>query len=98
MKDRKKNVKKQALQGDIYSSPSPPATNQNKLSANDARAIKTVLVDCQNTQKAGPGRGSSTRRSLNIGVIHSSNKGESSNTKPTRQRRKSGTNPSFLSP
>ncbi|KNA22480.1 hypothetical protein SOVF_033850 isoform A [Spinacia oleracea] len=89
MKDRKKNVKKQALQGDIYSSPSPPATNQNKLSANDARAIKTVLVDCQNTQKAGPGRGSSTRRSLNIGVIHSSNKGESSNTKPTRQRRKS---------
>lgn len=89
MKDRKKNVKKQALQGDNYSSPSPTSTNQNKLSANDARAVKIIVVESQNAQKAGQGRGSSSRRNSNIGVIRSTNKGESSHTKSTRQRRKS---------
>ncbi|XP_021774529.1 TSL-kinase interacting protein 1-like isoform X4 [Chenopodium quinoa] len=90
MKDRKKNVKKQALQGENHSSPLPTATNQNKLSANDARAVKIVLVDSQNGQKVSPGKGSSTRRCSSIGVIRSSNKGEPSHKKPSRQRRKSG--------
>ncbi|XP_021774528.1 TSL-kinase interacting protein 1-like isoform X3 [Chenopodium quinoa] len=89
MKDRKKNVKKQALQGENHSSPLPTATNQNKLSANDARAVKIVLVDSQNGQKVSPGKGSSTRRCSSIGVIRSSNKGEPSHKKPSRQRRKS---------
>ncbi|XP_057549347.1 TSL-kinase interacting protein 1 isoform X2 [Amaranthus tricolor] len=87
MKDRKKNVKKRSLQGDSYSSPSPTtATNQNKLSGNDARAVKIILIDSQNVQKAGQARGSS-RRNSNMGVIRSSNKGESSQTK-SKQRRK----------
>lgn len=90
MKDRKKNVKKRSLQGDSYSSPSPTtATNQNKLSGNDARAVKIILIDSQNVQKAGQARGSS-RRNSNMGVIRSSNKGESSQTK-SKQRRKTGT-------
>ncbi|XP_021760120.1 TSL-kinase interacting protein 1-like isoform X1 [Chenopodium quinoa] len=90
MKDRKKNVKKQALQGENHSSSLPTATNQNKLSANDARAVKIVLVDSQNGQKVSPGKGPSTRRCSSIGVIRSSNKGEPSHKKPSRQRRKSG--------
>uniref|UniRef100_A0A803NDE4 TSL-kinase interacting protein 1 n=1 Tax=Chenopodium quinoa TaxID=63459 RepID=A0A803NDE4_CHEQI len=62
----------------------------NKLSANDARAVKIVLVDSQNGQKVSPGKGPSTRRCSSIGVIRSSNKGEPSHKKPSRQRRKSG--------
>uniref|UniRef100_A0A803NDM7 TSL-kinase interacting protein 1 n=1 Tax=Chenopodium quinoa TaxID=63459 RepID=A0A803NDM7_CHEQI len=34
--------------GENHSSSLPTATNQNKLSANDARAVKIVLVDSQN--------------------------------------------------
>lgn len=97
MKDRKKNVKKRTVQGENYSSPSPTTTNQNKMPGNDARGVKVVVVDSQNVQKAGQGKGSSTKRNSNIGVIRSSYKGESSHPKPTRQRRKSGTNfSSFL--
>lgn len=90
MKDRKKNVKKRTVQGENYSSPSPTTTNQNKIPGNDARGVKVVVVDSQNVQKAGQGKGSSTKRNSNIGVIRSSYKGESSHPKPTRQRRKCG--------
>ncbi|KAL2933236.1 TSL-kinase interacting protein 1 [Bienertia sinuspersici] len=91
----KKDLKKRAVQGENCSSPpttntTTTTTNQNKLSGNDARAVKTVVVDSQNVQKAGQGRGTSTKRNSNMGVIRSNYKGESSQTKPPRQRRKSG--------
>ncbi|KMT06246.1 hypothetical protein BVRB_7g161720 [Beta vulgaris subsp. vulgaris] len=90
-KDRKKNVNKRMPLGENYSPPSSTTTsNQIKLSGNDARAVKIVVVDSQNVQKAGQGRGSSARRNPNMGVIRSISKGESSHPKPPRQRRKTG--------
>lgn len=97
-KDRKKNVNKRMPLGENYSPPSSTTTsNQIKLSGNDARAVKIVVVDSQNVQKAGQGRGSSARRNPNMGVIRSISKGESSHPKPPRQRRKTGTHsPSYI--
>ncbi|KAH9610896.1 hypothetical protein KSS87_015039 [Heliosperma pusillum] len=89
LKDRKKNVKKQSSQGENCA-PTSTFPNQNKSSANDLRTVKIVAVDGQNLEKAGNGKSSSNRRSSNLGVTRSSNKGESSPTKPTRQRRKTG--------
>ncbi|XP_074312045.1 TSL-kinase interacting protein 1 isoform X2 [Silene latifolia] len=90
LKDKKRNVKKQSSQGENCSAPTSSFPHQNKSSANDLRAVKIIAVDGQNVEKAGNGKGSSTRRSSNLGVTRSSNKGESSPTKSTRQRRKTG--------
>ncbi|GMH28760.1 hypothetical protein Nepgr_030603 [Nepenthes gracilis] len=93
LKDRKKNVKKRYAHAENCSVPSQTSfLNQNNPSGNDTRAVKFVLVDNQNIQKAGPGRGSSMRRNTNMGLNHSSNcsiKGDMSPMKDARQRRKS---------
>ncbi|XVF76419.1 hypothetical protein PTKIN_Ptkin13bG0264700 [Pterospermum kingtungense] len=90
LKDRKKNIRKRPSQGE-NSSPTSPNTvaNQSRASGNDARAVKLVLVDGQNIQKLGPGRGS-FKRNTNVGVNRTSGKGESNTMKPARQRRKPG--------
>ncbi|KAL9235895.1 hypothetical protein vseg_010626 [Gypsophila vaccaria] len=88
IKDRKKNVKKQSSPGETCSSPTSAFVYQNKLSGNDLRVVKIVAADSQNVEKATYGKGSSMRRSSNLGITKISNKGESSPTKSTRQRRK----------
>ncbi|GAB2264075.1 hypothetical protein Droror1_Dr00026209 [Drosera rotundifolia] len=87
-KDRKKNVKRRSPNREniSYSAPSS-LPNQSKHAGNDARAVKLVLVDSQNIQKAGNTKGSSVRRNRNVGVCR---KGETSPTKVSRQRRKPG--------
>lgn len=90
LKDRRKNVKKRPSQGEN----SPPAasstvSNQSRGSGQDARTIKLVLVDSQNIQKLGSGK-TSFKRNVNVGVNRSNNKGDSTNMKPARQRRKAG--------
>ncbi|KAK9733353.1 hypothetical protein RND81_04G062300 [Saponaria officinalis] len=93
IKDRKKNVKKQSSQGENCSSPTSTFPYPNKSSGNDLRAINIVATDGQNVEKAANGKGSSTRRSSNLGITRISNKRESSPTKSTRQRRKTGVVP-----
>ncbi|EOY07887.1 TSL-kinase interacting protein 1, putative isoform 1 [Theobroma cacao] len=90
LKDRKKNVRKRPSQGE-NSSPTSPSTvtNQSRASGHDARTVKLVLVDSQNIQKLGPGKGS-FKRNTNVGVNRSNSKGESNTMKPARQRRKPG--------
>ncbi|TYJ50761.1 hypothetical protein E1A91_A01G231600v1 [Gossypium mustelinum] len=96
LKDRKKNVRKRPSHGENISPTSPnTTTNQSRASGHDAHTVKLVLVESQNIQKLGPGKGSFKRNS-NVGVNRSNNKGESntmkvaSNTmKPARQRWKS---------
>lgn len=89
LKDRKKNVRKRPCQAEnCPPSPSRALPNQNKLSGNETRAIKFILVDSQNIQKTGNGRGSTLRRSGNLGVNRS--RGDLSPTKVSRQRRKPG--------
>lgn len=89
LKDRKKNGRKRSSQGETFSS-SAAFPNQNKLSGNDTRAVKIVVVDSHNIQKTGQGKGYLARRNSNISVSRSNGKGETSPIKSARQRRKSG--------
>ncbi|KAI5584897.1 hypothetical protein BDE02_06G111900 [Populus trichocarpa] len=88
LKDRRKNVRKRSSQGE-NGSPTTPSiiTNQNRASGHDTRTVKLVLVDSQNIQKLGGGKGS-LKRNVNLGVIRNNNKGDSTAMKPARQRRK----------
>ncbi|KAF9680256.1 hypothetical protein SADUNF_Sadunf06G0102400 [Salix dunnii] len=88
LKDRRKNVRKRSSQGE-NGSPTTPSiiTNQNRASGHDSRTVKLVLVDSQNIQKLGVGKGS-LKRNVNLGVIRNSNKGDLTAMKPARQRRK----------
>ncbi|XP_065855826.1 TSL-kinase interacting protein 1 isoform X2 [Euphorbia lathyris] len=89
MKDRKKTVRKRPSQVDNGSLTAPSAvTSQNRISGNETRTVKLVLVDSQNLQRLGAGKGS-IKRNVNIGVIRS-NRGDSTVMKPPRQRRKQG--------
>lgn len=90
LKDRKKNVRKRPSQGESCA----PTTQSNVLNqiretGNDNQPVKLVLVDSQNIQKLGAGKGS-IKRNINIGVNRTNNKGELINVKSARQRRKPG--------
>ncbi|KAB2087250.1 hypothetical protein ES319_A04G090200v1 [Gossypium barbadense] len=90
LKDRKKTVRKRPSQGENSSPTSPNSvTNQSRASGQDARTVKLFLVDSQNIQKLGPGKGS-FKRNNNVGVNRSNSKGESNTMKPARQRLKPG--------
>lgn len=79
------------MQGGNSQSPPPnTVSNQTRASANDARAVKVVLVDTQNIIKLGPSK-PPLKRNVNMGVNRSNAKGDSNTMKPTRQRKKSGT-------
>ncbi|KAL9264018.1 TSL-kinase interacting protein 1-like protein [Drosera capensis] len=85
-KDRKKNVKRRSPNRENICDSAPSTLlNQSKHAGNDARAVKLVLVDSQNIQKAGDTKGSSARRNRNVRVCR---KGETSPTKVSKQRRK----------
>lgn len=91
LKDRKKNIRKRPSQGGNSSSTTPnTVSSQSKASAHDGRAVKLVIVESQNVQKLGPAKGSSLKRSVNVGVNRSNNKGDSSTLKTARQRQKPG--------
>ncbi|KAE9597877.1 putative transcription factor MYB/SANT family [Lupinus albus] len=88
LKDRKKNVRKRSLPG--KNSPAPNiASNQSRVSENDAGAVNMVLVDSQNILKLGPSK-PSVKRNASMGVNRSNTKGDSIIMKPSRQRKKSG--------
>ncbi|XP_058003468.1 TSL-kinase interacting protein 1 isoform X1 [Hevea brasiliensis] len=87
LKDRKKNVRKRPSQVENVSPPVPSTvTSQNRASTLETRTVKLVLVDSQNLQRLGAGKGS-LKRNVNIGVIRG-NRGDSTAMKPARQRRK----------
>ncbi|KAF2289889.1 hypothetical protein GH714_039032 [Hevea brasiliensis] len=89
LKDRKKNVRKRPSQVENVSPPVPSTvTSQNRASTHETRTVKLVLVDSQNLQRLGAGKGS-LKRNVNIGVIRG-NRGDSTAMKPARQRRKQG--------
>ncbi|XP_034693729.1 TSL-kinase interacting protein 1 isoform X1 [Vitis riparia] len=89
LKDRKKNIRKRPSQGGNCSSTAPnTVSSQSRASGNETRAVKLVLVESQNVQKLGPGKGSSLKRNVNVGVNRSNSKGDSSAMKTARQRQK----------
>ncbi|KDP29153.1 hypothetical protein JCGZ_16542 [Jatropha curcas] len=89
LKDRKKNIRKRPSPVENVSPIVPSViTNQNRASAHETRTVKLVLVDSQNLQRLGSGKGS-LKRNVNIGVIRN-NRGDSNAMKPARQRRKQG--------
>ncbi|EEF42919.1 DNA binding protein, putative [Ricinus communis] len=87
LKDRKKNVRRRPSQLE-NGSPSVPSNvnNQNRAPGNETRTVKLVLMDTQNLQRLGSGKGS-LKRNMNISIIRS-NRGDSAAMKPARQRRK----------
>ncbi|CAH2042346.1 unnamed protein product [Thlaspi arvense] len=56
-----------SISGENCSS-SVPTSNQGRTSGHDVHAVKLVLLDGQNVQKLGSGKGSSVRRSINVGA------------------------------
>lgn len=91
LKDRKKNVKRRASQGENSSITAPTSLpNQGKVSGHESRLVKDVLIDSQNIPKLGIGRGSSIQRHLNIGINRGNYKSGSSTLKTARHQRKTG--------
>ncbi|KAL3513109.1 hypothetical protein ACH5RR_025826 [Cinchona calisaya] len=91
LKDRKKNVRKRASHGEnssITASTSLP--NQSKVSGHESRVVKEVLIDCQNIQKFGTGKGSCLQRHPNIGLNRGNFKAGSSSLKTARHQRRTG--------
>ncbi|XP_043701182.1 TSL-kinase interacting protein 1-like [Telopea speciosissima] len=90
LKDRKKNIRRRPVQGENCPLGSPTTVPvHSKASGQDTRSVK-VVVDSQNIQKVGSGKGSSMKRNVSAGIIRSNNKGDSSTLRTTRQRRKTG--------
>ncbi|KAK4432462.1 TSL-kinase interacting protein 1 [Sesamum alatum] len=91
LKDRKKNIKKRLSTGENNSSiPNIPAGNQVRASGHDNRAVKMVLVDSQNIQKVGTGKGALFKRHLNIGMSRTNCKVDPASVKTAKHRRKTG--------
>ncbi|KAF8397995.1 hypothetical protein HHK36_016921 [Tetracentron sinense] len=91
LKDRKKTIRRRPSQGGNCPSASPTTVSQHKTSGHDACSVKLVIVDRQNIQKVGSGKGSSLKRNVNMGVNRSNNKSNPSAVKTGRQQRKPGT-------
>ncbi|KAL2502738.1 TSL-kinase interacting protein 1 [Forsythia ovata] len=92
LKDRKKNIRKRLSPGE-NNCPTAPITvsNPGRPSGHDSRAVKMVLVDSQNMQKVGAGKGSSVKRNVNnIGTNRTNCKVDSSYLKTAKHRRKTG--------
>ncbi|KAF5737535.1 TSL-kinase interacting protein 1-like isoform X1 [Tripterygium wilfordii] len=90
LKDQKKNVRKRRpLEENCSSIASTAVTSQSRTSAQDSRTCKLVLVDSQNIEKLGPGKGL-VKRNANSGGNRCGNKGDTTATKPNSQRRKQG--------
>lgn len=91
LKDRKKNLRKRLSPGENNCSTAPiTVSNPVRPSSHDSRAVKLVLVDCQNMQKVGPGKGSLVKRNVNLGTDRTNSKVDSSSLKTAKHRRKTG--------
>ncbi|XP_057805364.1 TSL-kinase interacting protein 1 [Salvia miltiorrhiza] len=89
LRDRKKNTKKRLSTGENNTSV-PNITNQVKASGHDNRAVKMVLLDSQNIEKVGTGKGSLFKRHANIGMSRNNCKVDQASVKTVKHRRKNG--------
>ncbi|XP_042015589.1 TSL-kinase interacting protein 1-like [Salvia splendens] len=89
LRDRKKNTKKRLSTGENNTSV-PNITNQVRASGHDNRAVKVVLLDNQNIEKVGTGKGSLFKRHANIGMSRTNCKGDQAAVKTVKHRRKNG--------
>nr|XP_033514015.1 TSL-kinase interacting protein 1 isoform X2 [Nicotiana tomentosiformis] len=90
LKDRKKNVRRRPSQGESSSTAAASLSSHSRVSTNDSRTVKVVLLDDQGIQKFGSGKGSSLKRHVTMGVNRSNAKVDSSPVKNARHRRKIG--------
>nr|XP_009802691.1 PREDICTED: TSL-kinase interacting protein 1 isoform X3 [Nicotiana sylvestris] len=90
LKDRKKNVRRRPSQGESSSTAAASLSSHSRVSTNDSRTVKVVLLDNQDVQKFGSGKGSSLKRHVTMGVNRSNTKVDSSPVKNARHRRKIG--------
>ncbi|WMV44688.1 hypothetical protein MTR67_038073 [Solanum verrucosum] len=89
LKDRKKNVRRRPSQGESSSTAAGSPSSHGRVSTNDSRTVKVVLLDNQDVQKFGSGKGSSIKRHVSMGVNRSNAKVDSS-VKNARHRRRTG--------
>ncbi|XP_073066666.1 TSL-kinase interacting protein 1-like isoform X2 [Primulina eburnea] len=90
LKDRKRNIRKRLPGGENHSSTAyVPASNEVRTSGHDSRAVKFVLVDSQNIQKVGTGKGSLLKRHVNAEMMNRA-KVDPTAVKATKHRRKTG--------
>ncbi|KAK6126221.1 hypothetical protein DH2020_040042 [Rehmannia glutinosa] len=91
LKDRKKNIKKRLSSGENNSPiPNIPSSNQVRAPGHDNRAVKMVLVDSQNVQKVGTGKGALFKRHVNMEVSRANCKVDPASVKTAKHRRKTG--------
>lgn len=91
LKDRKKNIRKRIFTGEDNSSTThAPVQTQGKTSGHENRALKIVLVDGQNIQKVGTGKGTLVRRNVNLGMNRTNCKRDSTSAKTEKKRQKTG--------
>lgn len=91
LKDRKKITKKRLSTGENNSSiQNVPASNQVRASGQDNPALKMVLLDSQNIQKVGTGKGALFKRHVNIGMTRANCKVDQASAKTVKHRRKTG--------
>ncbi|XP_019236401.1 PREDICTED: TSL-kinase interacting protein 1 isoform X2 [Nicotiana attenuata] len=90
LKDRKKNVRRRPSQGESSSTAAASLSSLSRVSTNDSRTVKVVLLDNQDVQKFGSGKGSSLKRHVTMGVNRSNTKVDSFPVKNARHRRKIG--------
>ncbi|KAF5750410.1 TSL-kinase interacting protein 1 [Tripterygium wilfordii] len=92
LKDQKKNVRKRRpFEENCSLITSTSVRSQSRTSAQDSRTVKLLLVDSQNIQKLGSGKGL-VKRNANSGGNRCGHRGDTTAIKPpnSRQRRKQG--------
>ncbi|CAH9083266.1 unnamed protein product [Cuscuta epithymum] len=90
LKDRKKNVRRCFSQGESTSTAPISLPNQGRASGHASQSVKLVLLENQDIQKFGSGKGSLLKRHVNISSNSISHKASSPPPKPARHRRKIG--------
>ncbi|KAK4481094.1 hypothetical protein RD792_011965 [Penstemon davidsonii] len=91
LKDRKKNIRKRRSTEENNSHVAHIiGPTQGKVSGHDNRAVKMVLVDSQNIQKVGTGKGSLLKRNVNIGINRTNCKVDPTFAKKAKHRGKTG--------
>ncbi|XP_043705939.1 TSL-kinase interacting protein 1-like [Telopea speciosissima] len=90
LKDQKKNVRRRPVQGEnCQPGSSMTVLLHSKAPGQDTRSVK-VVVDSQNIQRVGSGKGSSMKRNTSTGINRINNKCDSPALRTARQRRKTG--------
>lgn len=95
MRDRKKNTKKRLPTGE-NNTPVQNITNQVRAPVHDNRAVKMVVLDSQNIEKVGTGKGSLFKRHANVGMSRGNCKVDQATVKTVKHRRKTGNSITLL--